>query len=190
MKDKVKKNIEDIDSETTEVTSEEKNQEHEVASVTEKEYEILKLELETKTKQCAEYMNLLQRSAAEFDNYKKRTIREKETLYADAVSDVVEAFLPVSDSVDRALNVLIKDSDVQVVKEGVELIKRQFNDVLKNIGVEEIVCLNENFDPKLHNAVMHVEDENYGENIVVEEFQKGYIFRDKVIRHSVVKVAN
>lgn len=150
----------------------------------------IKAQLEEKTKQCAEYYNALQRAAAEFDNFKKRTAREKEALYAEAVSDVAGAFLPVIDSIDRAIQACGADSGVGPLKEGVELVCRQARDVLKNLGVEEIKSVNEAFDPNLHNAVMHIEDESLGQSVVVEEFLKGYIYKEKVIRHSMVKVAN
>ncbi len=154
------------------------------------ESESLKAELEEKTKQCAEYLEKLQRTAAEFDNFKKRTVKEKEALYVDAVSDVICAFLPVLDNIERALSAISEDSSAQSLKDGVEMVFRQFWDALKCIGVEQIAALNEQFDPMRHNAVMHVEDETAGHNIIVEEFQKGYIYKDKVIRYSMVKVAN
>lgn len=155
-----------------------------------KELESLKAELEEKNKKNEEYLDKLQRSVAEFDNYKKRTIREKESLYSEAVSDVVAAILPVVDNLERALQACSGDNGLQSLKEGVELVYRQMKDSLKNIGVEEINCCEACFDPQLHNAVMHVEDEGCGQNVVVEEFQKGYVYKDKVIRHSMVKVAN
>jgi molecular chaperone GrpE len=155
-----------------------------------KEIEELKAECEAKAKQCEEYFNMLQRTAAEFDNYKKRTAREKEALYQDATCDVVAAFLPVVDNLERAIQAANNDAGNNSLKEGIELVYRQFGDVLKKLNVEVIEAVGKEFDPNLHNAVSHVEDENYGENEVVEEFQKGYILKDKVIRHSMVKVAN
>ena len=154
------------------------------------ELKAVRNELAEKTSKCSEYLEMLQRTAAEFDNFKKRSIKEKEALYIDAVCDVVSAFLPVIDNVERALKAISGDSSAQSLKEGVEMVFRQFGDALKKIGVEEIKALNEPFDPMLHNAVMHVEDESYGHSIVIEEFQKGYIYKDKVIRYSMVKVAN
>jgi len=155
-----------------------------------KEIENLKKQINEKTKKCDEYLDMLQRTAAEFDNYKKRTAREKEALYTDALSDVVKSFLPVLDSVDRALEVCGKESTKESLAEGIELIGKQIQAVLKNLGVEQIKSIGEEFNPELHNAVMHVEDEAYGQNVVVEEFQKGYIYKERVIRHSMVKVAN
>lgn len=159
------------------------------------EFEELKLQLEDKSKKCEEFMGMLQRMAAEFDNYKKRTAKEKEALYSDTVADVITVFLPVVDNLERALQAAGKEedpgkTDVQSLKSGIEMVFRQMKDVMKNLGVEEIESLGGKFDPQLHNAVMHVEDEAQEENMVIEEFQKGYRIKDKVIRHSMVKVAN
>ena len=154
------------------------------------ELEKVRLLFDEKTKQCEEYFNALQRIAAEFDNYKKRTAREKESLYAEAVSDVVAAFLPVVDSVEKAVSACCEQQEERPIKEGLELINRQVKDVLKRLEVMEIKSLGEDFNPQLHEAVMHVEDEEKGKNIVVEELRKGYVFKDRVIRHSMVKVAN
>jgi len=154
------------------------------------ELEKVRLLLDEKTRQCEEYFNALQRIAAEFDNFKKRTAREKESLYAEAVSDVVAAFLPVVDSVEKAVLTYCGQQEERPIKEGLELINRQVKDVLKRLEVMEIKSLGEDFDPQLHEAVMHVEDEEKGKNIVVEELRKGYVFKDRVIRHSMVKVAN
>ncbi|MGI6669104.1 MAG: nucleotide exchange factor GrpE [Acetivibrionales bacterium] len=154
------------------------------------ELEKVKLELENKTRQCEDYFDKLQRTAAEFDNFKRRSLKEKEALYADAVTDVVGAFIPVIDNVERAIQAISSNDSSQSLKEGVEMIYRQFKDVLKNIGVEEIKAFGEQFDPNFHNAAMHVEDDSVGRNVIVEEFQKGYIYKDRVIRYSMVKVAN
>jgi molecular chaperone GrpE len=152
--------------------------------------ESLKGELEEKNKQCADYLDKLQRIAAEFDNYKKRSAKEKETVYIDAACDIVKAFLPVLDNVERALKAIPDDESTKSIRDGVEMILKQFKETFKNIGVEEITAVGQTFDPMLHNAVMHVEDDSYGHNTVVEEFQKGYMYKEKVIRYSMVKVAN
>lgn len=147
--------------------------------------------LSAREKQCEEYYSMLQRTAAEFDNYKKRTAKEKESLYTDAVCDVIQSILPVVDNFERAISASGSGSEGHSsLEEGIGLVYKQLKDTLKNIGIEEIKCVGESFDPQLHNAVMHIEDESYGENIVIEEFQKGYTFKDKVVRHSMVKVAN
>ena len=123
------------------------------------------------------------RVLAEYDNYKKRTQKEKSDIYTIAVADVIEAVLPVMDAICRAAE-MEKDS------EGILLIKKQLDDVLKQIGVEPINAVGEKFDPQLHDAAADVEDEKYGSNTVIEEYAKGYQYKEKVIRHSVVKVAN
>jgi molecular chaperone GrpE len=150
----------------------------------------LSLQLEEKSKKCEEYLGMLQRTVAEFDNYKKRTAREKEALQSDVVSDVVATFLPVIDNLERAAIASEKDNDEQSLKDGIALVMRQVSDVLKKLGVESIEALNNEFNPELHNAVMHIEDDSYSLNVVIEEFQKGYMIKEKVIRHSMVKVAN
>jgi len=128
---------------------------------------------------------------AEFENYKKRTQKEKDARYADAVIDAVAEILPVLDNLDRALAAEVTSEDAKSFKEGVEMTKKQMIDSLLKLGVTEIEALGKEFNPNLHNAVMHVDDENVGENIVVEEFMKGYIYKeDRVVRYSMVKVAN
>lgn len=155
-----------------------------------KEVHRLKAELDEKSKQCEEYVNMFQRIAAEFDNYKKRTAKEKSEIYDSALIDVVKAFLPVIDNIERAVDALNKGADSNTLEEGINLIYKQFKEVLGKLEVTEIEGVGSTFDPNKHNAVMHVEDESYGENIIVEELQKGYRCKDKIIRYSMVKVAN
>lgn len=127
------------------------------------------------------------RLAAEYDNYRKRTTKEKEGIYADAKLDTVKAFLEVADNLDRAVD-QFESGDPH--KQGMELICKQFAAVLEKLGVTEIPAQGEPFDPEKHNAVMHIEDETLGENTVAEVFQKGYQLGDKVVRFAMVKVAN
>lgn len=129
----------------------------------------------------------LLRLMAEFDNYKKRSVRERENIYTDVRVDTVTRFLPVYDNLKRALEAETAD---EAYKKGVELTFQQLTDVFKGLGVEEIPAEGETFDPALHNAVAHVEDESVGENVIVQELQKGFKLGDKVIRFSMVKVAN
>jgi molecular chaperone GrpE len=154
----------------------------------------VKESLEEKTKQFEEIFEKLQRTVAEFDNYKKRTQKEKDNIYNDAVGDVIRTFLPVIDSMEQAVKACSDGSEGEdadkCIRDGVELVKKQLTDVLGKLGVEEIPSEGECFDPELHNAVMHVEDEELQQNVVVEEFQKGYKTKNRVIRHSMVKVAN
>ena len=146
---------------------------------------------EPEEKAIGEEMALLNdkylRICAEYDNYRKRTQKEKDNLYGDIRANVVTSFLPVYDNLVRALAAETED---EAYRKGVEMIMNQFNATLEKLGVTEIKAVGEKFDPALHNAVMHVEDETKGENEVVEEFQKGFMLNDKVIRFSMVKVAN
>ena len=127
------------------------------------------------------------RICAEYDNFRKRTQKEKENLYGDIRASVITSFLPVYDNLVRALAAETQD---EAYRKGVEMIMNQFNSTLEKLGASEIKAVGEKFDPALHNAVMHVEDETKGENEIVEEFQKGFKIGDKVIRFSMVKVAN
>ena len=127
------------------------------------------------------------RTLAEYDNYRKRTIKEKESIYPEAKAVVVEKFLPVMDNFQRAID---SAENKDAFYEGVVMLKKQMDEVFTALGVEEIKAVGEEFNPELHNAVMHIEDEEAGENVVVEEFQKGYKIGDRVVRHSMVKVAN
>jgi len=154
------------------------------------ELNTLKELLSQKETESKELMDRLQRLAAEYDNFRKRTQREKEKIYSETVSEVVASFLPIVDNLERALKAA-EDEESKGLKEGVTLIFRQLSDILAKLGVKPIEAVGAEFDPQYHNAVMHVEDEQYGHNIIVEEFQKGYIYKDEiVIRHSMVKVAN
>ena len=127
------------------------------------------------------------RLAAEYDNYRKRTAKEKESLYGDAKADTVKPFLEVLDNLERGLS-QFEEGDPH--RQGMEMICRQFMTVLEKLGVQQIEALGQPFDPARHNAVMHVEDESAGENTVVEVFQQGYAMDDKVLRFAMVKVAN
>ena len=127
------------------------------------------------------------RLMAEYDNFRKRSQKEKESLYGDIKANAVKEFLPVYDNLVRALAAETAD---EAYRKGVEMIMAQFNKTLEKLGVTEIKCLGEKFDPQFHNAVMHVDDEEKGENEIVEVFQKGFMLGDKVIRFAMVKVAN
>ena len=129
------------------------------------------------------YLRLL----AEYDNYRKRSQKEKDNLYADIKSDTVAKFLPVYDNLVRAL---AQSTEDEAYRRGVEMIMTQFNTTLEKLGATKIECLGQKFDPSLHNAVMHVEDEEKSENEIVEVFQDGFMMGEKVIRFAMVKVAN
>ncbi len=147
----------------------------------------LKKTIETQKIQLEEMDDRFKRVAAEFENYKKRSNKEKETLYNSLKSDVISTILPVVDNLEKA--VVAKTED-ESYKQGVELVLRQFKDVLTMNGVKEIETIGKTFDPELHEAVASVIDENLGEKEIKEEYRKGYILGNKVIRHSMVVVAN
>lgn len=145
-------------------------------------------ELEKLKMQLADEKDKYLRLAAEYDNYRKRSQKERETVYADVRSDTVEKFLPVYDNLGRALKQATTD---EAYYKGVEMIMAQLQEIMANAGVTEIdAAAGTAFDPNIHNAVMHVEDEALGESVIAEEFQKGFKLGDKVLRCSVVKVAN
>ena len=127
------------------------------------------------------------RLAAEYDNYRKRTAKEKENLWTEAKADTVQAFLPVYDNLERALK---QDTADEAYKKGVEMTMNQMKEVFAKLGVTEIDALGQPFDPNLHNAVMHIEDDSLGENTVVQVFQAGFMLGEKVIRFAMVQVAN
>jgi len=142
-----------------------------------------------KDEKIEELTDRLTRQMAEFDNFRKRTDREKSQMYEVGAKDVIEKILPVIDNFERGLEAAAGEEDNPFMK-GMEQIYKQLMTTLEGIGVKPIEALGKEFDPDFHNAVMHVEDEEVGENIITEEFQKGYMYRESVVRHSMVKVAN
>ena len=143
-----------------------------------------------KDEQIAELTDKLKRQLAEFENVRNRTDKEKSQMYAVGAKDVIEKILPVIDNFERGLKSIPEDQKGGPVASGMEMIYKQLITVLSDLGVTPIEAVGQEFDPNLHNAVMHAEDEGLGENIVAEEFQKGYKYKDTVLRHSMVKVAN
>lgn len=144
-------------------------------------------ELESLKDQVAQQEDKYLRLAAEYDNYRRRTAKEKDSIWNDAKADAAQAFLPVYDNLERALK---QETADEAFKKGVEMTMTQLKTVLEKLGITEIPALGQTFDPNLHNAVMHVEDENFGENTVCDVFQAGFMLGDKVIRFAMVKVAN
>ena len=128
------------------------------------------------------------RLAAEYDNYRKRTTKEKETIYQDAKLDTIKAFLAVYDNLERAM--ATEGDEESPHKKGLKMIFNQYKKILEDLGVTEIEAKGQTFDPNRHNAVMHIEDEQYGENEVVQVFQAGFMLGDKVLRYAIVQVAN
>ena len=143
-----------------------------------------------KDEQIEELTDKLKRQMAEFDNYRKRTEKEKSGMYEIGAKDVIEKILPVIDNFERGLAAVVEDQKEDSFVTGMEMIYKQMMTTLEGIGVKPIEAVGQEFNPDLHNAVMHIEDEELGENIVAEEFQKGYTYRDNVVRYSMVKVAN
>ena len=144
-------------------------------------------ELEALKQTNAQQKEQFLRLAAEYENYRRRTAKEKESIWADVKGETVQKFLPVYDNLERALK---QETADEAYKKGVEMTMTQLKTVLEQLGVTEIPALGQPFDPNLHNAVMHVEDENFGENTVAEVFQAGFQLGEKIIRFAMVKVAN
>ena len=140
--------------------------------------------------QIEELTDRLKRNMAEFDNFRKRTEKEKSAMYEIGAKDVISKILPVVDNFERGLAAIPADMKGTPVEEGMEKIYKQLMKTLEDMGVKPIEAVGNEFDPNFHNAVMHIDDENLGENVVAAELQKGYTYRDSVIRHSMVQVAN
>ncbi len=152
-----------------------------------KSIEDLKAELKQEKEKSDEYYEHLKRNMAEFDNFKKRITKEKDMMYNTISANIVSELLPILDNFEKALN---SETTDESYKNGMAMIYNQLIETLNKLGVEEIEALNTTFDPNYHEAVMHVEDESYGEKEVTEVFRKGYKIGDKIIRHAMVKVAN
>ena len=160
------------------------------AKKAEAELQELRKSYEKMTAEAAELNDKYLRLCAEYDNFRKRTAKERESVYVDAVSDTLANILPVLDNLERAAQYNTEDMAESQLGKGLELTLKSFAELLSKMGVSEIEAVGKPFDPNLHNAVMHVEDETVGENEVVEVFMKGYAKGDKVLRYAMVKVAN
>ena len=143
-----------------------------------------------KDEKIEELTDRLTRQMAEFDNFRKRTDKEKSQMYEVGAKDIIDKILPVIDDFERGFGTVGEENKNDSFVQGMEMVYKKLMTTLEGIGVKPIEAVGQEFDPDFHNAVMHVEDENLGENIVAEEFQKGYMYRDSVVRHSMVKVAN
>lgn len=143
-----------------------------------------------KDEQIEELTDRLKRTMAEFDNFRKRTEKEKAAMYEVGAKDIIEKLLPVVDNFERGLATIPEGEGKSAFAEGMDMIYKQLMKMLEEAGVKPIEAVGQPFDPNFHNAVMHVEDDSLGENVVAEEFQKGYLYRESVVRHSMVKVAN
>ena len=188
-----KKNKEKKDQPVTEETASEVEELREEAPVEEAtaeeapKEEPKESELEKVQKALAKEHDQYLRLAAEYDNFRKRSRKEKESLYQDVKAETAAKFLSVYDNLERAL---ANETADEAYKKGVELIMVEFKKIMTGLGVEEFGCVGDSFDPNAHNAVMHVENEELGENVIAQVFQKGFRIGEKVIRHAVVQVAN
>ena len=196
MEDKEKKSQEDMVKEAVEEAKKEaeaSKDEAEEAKTEEKASKKFfgkKDKKDKKDEKIEELTDRLTRQMAEFDNFRKRTEKEKSQMYEVGAKDIIEKILPVIDNFERGLDAVPEEKKEDPFIQGMEKVYKQFMTVLESVEVKPIEALGNQFDPNFHNAVMHVEDENFGENEVAEEFQKGYMYRDSVVRHSMVKVAN
>ena len=196
------KNLEDdeikdkIEEETLEEVKEEEQDLEDIKKVleealsAEEEANAADTSKDSKDAKIADLEDRLKRQIAEFDNFRKRTEKEKSAMFDMGARHIIEAILPTIDNFERGLKTVPEDKEAKAFYDGMEMIYKQMLKVLSDVGVTAIDCLDKEFDLNLHNAVMHVEDEAYGNNIIIEEFQKGYKYKDTVIRHSMVKVAN
>ena len=187
----------ELEKEKTEkAVSEEKETKETAASekenkeTSEKEEKASEKKKDPKDEKIDELNDKLKRSMAEFDNYRKRTDKEKSAMYEIGAKDVIEKILPIVDNFERGLNSIPEAAKGSAFADGMEKIYKQFVKTLDDMGVKPIEAVGKPFDPNFHNAVMHVEDENLGENVVAVELQKGYTYKDSIVRHSMVQVAN
>ena len=191
--EKVEVNAEQVGDAVKEEKETEKTDKNEKAEKSEKKgfFKNKNKEVEELGQKLADMQDKFQRTLAEFDNFRKRTSKEKASMYDDGVRDTIEKLLPIFDNLERAIaSVDGKVDENDPLLKGVKMTDKQLKEILAAMGVEEIKALGEKFDPNLHAAVAHVEDENFGENEVVLDMMKGYKYKEKVIRHSMVKVAN
>ena len=187
----VDETVEETDDSAEESEVEEPEEEaSENAEKEEKKKLFGKKKKDKKDEKIEELTDKLTRQMAEFDNFRKRTEREKSQMYEIGAKDVIEKILPVVDNFERGLAAVPEEKKEDPFVEGMDKIYKQLMTTLEGIGVKPIEAVGQEFNPDFHNAVMHVEDEELGENIVAEEFQKGYMYRESVVRHSMVKVAN
>ena len=143
-----------------------------------------------KDEQISELNDKVMRTMAEFENFRKRTDKEKADMFENGARSVIEKLLPVVDSFERGLSILSEEEKATPIAAGMDKIHKQFLKALEDMGVTPIEAVGKEFDPNFHNAVMHGDDDKFGENIVSEEFQKGYLYKEKVVRYSMVKVEN
>ncbi len=189
----VEETTEETTEETAEKTSEEPVTEEEQAVEEPKEKKksgSRKAKKDPRDEKIEELTDRVTRQMAEFDNFRKRTEKEKSAMYEIGAKDIIEKLLPIVDNFERGFTTVSEEDKEDAFVKGMEMVYKQILTMFEAVGVKPIEAVGTEFNPDLHNAVMHVEDEEVGENIVVEEFQKGYTYRDSVVRYSMVKVAN
>jgi molecular chaperone GrpE len=181
---------ETVDTEAAAETAEAAEPVQEAAQEAAPEAEEASSKKDAKDEKIEELQDRLKRQMAEFDNFRKRTEKEKSAMYEVGARDIIEKILPVLDNFERGLAAMPEEEKGSSFAEGIAMIYKQFVKTLEDAGVEAIEAQGQTFDPNLHNAVMHIEDENLGENVIAQELQKGYKYRGTVVRHSMVQVAN
>ena len=184
--EKAEEETEEKEAEETEAKTEESEEDKK----SEKKLFGKKNKKDKKDEKIEELTDRLTRQMAEFDNFRKRTDKEKSQMYEVGAKDIIEKILPVVDNLERGLDAVKEEDKEDPFVQGMEKVYKHLMTTLEEIEVKPIEAVGKEFDPNFHNAVMHVDDENFGENIVAEEFQKGYTYRDSIVRHSMVKVAN
>ena len=192
----LEKDVQDTAEETVEETETKETESQETAEETkaedsgEEKKSIFKKKKDKKDELIEEVTDKYKRTFAEFDNFRKRSEKEKSAMYEIGARDVIEKILPVVDNFERGFNSVSDEEKATPFADGMDKIYKQLMKTLEDLGVKEIEALGKEFDPNLHNAVMHIDDENLGDNEVAEVLLKGYMYRDTVVRHSMVKVAN
>ncbi len=181
---------EDVTKENPETDSEAETEQEAEEKKEKKSFFKKKNKKDPKDEKIEDLTDKLTRQMAEFDNYRKRTEKEKSAMYEIGAKDIIEKILPVIDNFERGFQSVDEEKRKDPFVDGMDKVYKQLMKTLEDAGVKQIEALGQEFNPDFHNAVMHVEDEEAGENIVVEEFQKGYMYRESVVRHSMVKVAN
>ena len=179
-----------VEEETVESTEADVDAEAETEEPTKEKSKLFKKKKDPKDEKIEELSDKLLRQMAEFDNFRKRTEKEKSAMYEVGAKAIIEKLLPVIDNFERGFMTVAEEDKEDAFVTGMEMVYKQMLTMLESVDVKAIEAVGQEFNPDLHNAVMHVDDDSVGENIVVEEFQKGYTYRDSVVRYSMVKVAN
>jgi molecular chaperone GrpE len=186
----VEESVEDVEKEADEAENEASGEEKEAAKEGKEKKSFFKKKKDKKDEQIEELQDRLMRNLAEFENFRNRSEKEKAQMFEIGAKDIIEKILPVLDNFERGLGTVSEEEKDSAFVQGIEQIYKQFVKALEDAGVKPIEAVGQEFNPEFHNAVMHGEDEELGENVVSEEFQRGYMYRDTVVRHSMVKVVN